>query len=1498
MNEEEKNKKKAEEKKKRTLLQKIVNVFLYAGLGILLLLLILFGITQTSTFREYLRETVLKEANSTLNGKLYIEKIDGTIFTSLLLRNTVVTMEDDTLLKAEKIGVLTSPLQLLLKKIFVRSVEIHNADINLAADESGELNFTRLFPPSEEEIDTTASEFPFVIHIANLELKNINISLKDYSIKESADYEQLNLNDLNIRNLNLNLGAEIDLNENEYSLALNHLSFSTNVKNFSVKNIEGSFFINENNVIAKDFSLETENSDLLLNASAKNLNIFDTTGLKLDNAELSFEAGTKSFSFSDIKPFAPSLMLNGEIEFLINASGTVDELNLSEILIALDNSQIEGHGRLRNILDEELLIDLNLNGSYVNQQDIKNLTAGMDIPTYPEYGVIRFETLTFNGSPSEFNSDLSIVTDRGKIGGDFYLNLKNELMKYDINLVTNNVDIGPVAGTTSSVSLTAAVKGEGITPETFDGTVRVFANGSTINGNRIDTLRLTADADNKFINYEFKLVSNELNASLKGNFDFIPEEPEYIIKGEVNNLNLAEFVGDTTLQSNLNLTLDAEGNGFDQDNLDLFLVAALYNISFGNVKIDSTRLIVDVRSDPGDRVLNIISDLADITVMGNYRVAQAVDLITSELEVVSTAFQDKMNSIFPVVAGEGPETKAGIKSREPLFTQVDDTVSINYLIDLKDFGLVSAFIGDHNLDVDAEISGVLENTTGDSVNFTFNTDLRYIKYYNDKEAYFISNLLLGLGVNNSFDAVSTADIKLNLDVNAERILAGSEIKNFEFSVNMVNDTAQIFLSAEPKPYSAKLITDLDLSRNRIDVSIDSLVFLYNDLLIQNRNDIILSYNGDRLDVNNFELFYNNSEINIKGYVSETAGQDLDINLFNWRGRDISINLMNAKPQNTVDASINLDVNVNGNFKAPVINAKLLVDSISYGNKKFGKLLSFIKYDNKNVELNLAFLDSTLNKNDTALTISGNIPIDLAFVDADTNYMENNPMQISLKSNGFNLGAFGDILPAVDKLRGEFTSELQLSGTPSSLVANGFLKIDDAAFLLEANNLEYNASLTVNINNDELVVDNLTIANIPGTENGGKMSGKGRATLNNYQITSSEFYISGDLKVLSEDSKGASASVYGELVVGTKGNIELQISEEKTFLRAPVIIKVADLTFPQTQSAYQSGSSNYIYKFAEYKSEGDTIAEKTLDELVEIAENNSEENQQTKKETAFSYNIDVTIEDEARITYVLSREFDQNLEAFLEGNITLVKNGTTPEVGGKFKLLEGSTIQFLKTLEAEGSIDFQSGELDNPNLDLVAIYSDYYYPVDGPDANEEVPVEVRIKIQGPLKDLSKKLVTNEDNIRVYYGAKNIAENTPSPEYDASDAAMFLLLGKFNDDASQQDRDEVASTAAALTGSLVGGFLNQQFGDAVRSIQLRQGSTGQTVISVVGRAGDFRYEIGTSTDVYQDLSKANVKIQYPVTKRFLVRVERKESLNRESTYTNEMITEIGLKYLFEF
>ena len=509
-------------------------------------------------------------------------------------------------------------------------------------------------------------------------------------------------------------------------------------------------------------------------------------------------------------------------------------------------------------------------------------------------------------------------------------------------------------------------------------------------------------------------------------------------------------------------------------------------------------------------------------------------------------------------------------------------------------------------------------------------------------------------------------------------------------------------------------------------------------------------------------------------------------------------------------------------------------------------------------------------------------------------VESKPMDVHIKSDGFNLGAFGDILPAVNRLRGNLTSDLILTGMLSSLKAEGYLRVKKAAFFLEANNLEYNADVDIKIDGNRLTIDSLTIANVPGTLNGGKLTGSGAAILENFAPTSSKFSINGDLKVLDMASKSASPSVYGSLVIGTSGTVELE--DGRIFVEAPVVIKDANLIFPQTQSAYQSNSENYVYRFPE-----DTVtksnSEMDFERLVNIAQKqeNEKENASSKK-NILDYDLKISIENEATVTFVLSKEFNQNLKAILDGNLRLERYSGKTSAQGELRLLEGSTLEFLKTLGAEGSIRFES-EITNPNLDIVATYKDYYYPAGGADAGKEIPVAVKIEVSGPLKELDKKLIGNGDNIKVYYGADNIDKSIPSPQYDASDAAMFILLGKFNNDATQQDRNAVASTAAGLAGSLVGGFLNKQFGDVIKSVELRQVGSA-TKINLIGRAGNFHYEIGTSTDVYQDLSRANVKIEYPVTKRLSLRLERKESINTETNYTNDMINELGIKYQFEF
>lgn len=1482
-----------DQKKKRTLLQRIVNVFLYTCIGFLILFLIFLGISQTHTFREFLRGKIVDIANNTLNGTISIGELEGTIFTSLTLRNTVVTMKNDTLLKADKISVLTSPLQILLKKIYVRDFEIKNAEFNLSRDSSGVLNFMKLF--SESEPDTSASKFPFKIQVANLELKKLNISYKNFGNKIVTNTNTgIDYNNILIRDLNLDLSTEIDISNNNYNLTLYHLSFLPNIPGFNLKNLRGEFVVNEKNILIRNFEIQTDRSDFNVGMVLNGYNVFDTLATDLNNANVTLLANSRKFSFEDIKPFVSSInMLEGSLSFDLNLSGSPANLNINHIQLMLPNSNLEGKGTLKNVdKSSSLFISADLDKSYLEQTDLQKLLPSLEFPSYPELGVIRFDTLRYDGTPSKFRTNVAVKTNKGSFAGLINLSVDKALMEYEGNFSVHNLDIKPFADIPSSINLSGSIKGKGNTPANFEGALNFKADGSILNGNTLDTLKFKANSENKNITYNFRLVSKKTTANLNGNVDFTnQDDPSYNIKGDIRDLDIAEFAKDS-VHTNLNFTFEGSGDSFDQDKMNLFMSMKLFNSELADVNIDSVRAIVDLRAnDTQGRVINFISDIADVTITGNYKVADAISLLTNESGVLAAVYNDKLQKLFPssFQVKDTIQNKGGLTAI--VLEKLDSPLNIDYEIELKDFNVISAFIGEH-LEIDARIGGkIVSDNNG--IHLNFGTDVNYIKLWTSNEAFFVTNMNLNLDVVNGYNVASTSDVEVDLDAKADRIFTGKDINDFHFDMKMKNDKADISFGAKQDPIFAQVHVFADISKDMVDISIDSLKFSSDQFLVLNNGVQSFTYTEDRIDVNKIDLKHNNAHVKANGFLSRSGNQTLNIDLSGLKGKDLSVDLLHMRPDNSINANINMAINVLGNMKEPVINMNMSVDSVKYGGRTFGVLKSKANYKNKNLDINVAFLDSLLNPTSPALSITGNIPVDLS-MESTGEEVESKPMDVHIKSDGFNLGAFGDILPAVNRLRGNLTSDLTLTGMLSSLKAEGYLRVKKAAFFLEANNLEYNADVDIKIDGNRLTIDSLTIANVPGTLNGGKLTGSGAAILENFAPTSSKFSINGDLKVLDMASKSASPSVYGSLVIGTSGTVELE--DGRIFVEAPVVIKDANLIFPQTQSAYQSNSENYVYRFPE-----DTVtksnSEMDFERLVNIAQKqeNEKENASSKK-NILDYDLKISIENEATVTFVLSKEFNQNLKAILDGNLRLERYSGKTSAQGELRLLEGSTLEFLKTLGAEGSIRFES-EITNPNLDIVATYKDYYYPAGGADAGKEIPVAVKIEVSGPLKELDKKLIGNGDNIKVYYGADNIDKSIPSPQYDASDAAMFILLGKFNNDATQQDRNAVASTAAGLAGSLVGGFLNKQFGDVIKSVELRQVGSA-TKINLIGRAGNFHYEIGTSTDVYQDLSRANVKIEYPVTKRLSLRLERKESINTETNYTNDMINELGIKYQFEF
>jgi hypothetical protein len=128
-------------------------------------------------------------------------------------------------------------------------------------------------------------------------------------------------------------------------------------------------------------------------------------------------------------------------------------------------------------------------------------------------------------------------------------------------------------------------------------------------------------------------------------------------------------------------------------------------------------------------------------------------------------------------------------------------------------------------------------------------------------------------------------------------------------------------------------------------------------------------------------------------------------------------------------------------------------------------------------------------------------------------------------------------------------------------------------------------------------------------------------------------------------------------------------------------------------------------------------------------------------------------------------------------------------------------------------------------------------------------------------------------------------------------FFIIVNKFPEDASLQESNLAVSTAASLAGSIVGSVLNEKLGDVIRSVNVQQVGT-ETKFSLIGKVEEFRYELGGTSQVFQDLSRANVKIEHPLFfPNFIIKFDRREPPYQSSTYS-EMINELGLKYSFVF
>jgi autotransporter translocation and assembly factor TamB len=1485
---------------KRSLFHKIVNVFIGIALGLIITILIFLGFTQTSTFRGILREKVIALLNNETNGRVNIEKIDGTIFTSLFLRNTSIVVDKDTLLYARNIEIKTSPLQLLLKKIYVRKILLENVKIAMLQDSAGLWNYSKFLKPKPE--DNSKSSFPFMIQVNDFQLHNVSLTRQSYTNLKSVNvYNEMNFDDLRIKDLYFDAQAFVDIDNSNYLLILKEFSFKPNLNRFKLKNISGEIAVTKNFSSITNFNFITDSSRIKMNVRLDSLDLFGKVSLEdFKNYPVSIDIKARPFNFDDLSSFIGSTeILKGSPSLELKAHGKFGGFKIDKCILDYRNTHFDLDGKLLNLnKPQNIFIQAKINNTDIDYKDVNVLLPTLKLPEYAKLEV-RNSNLEFEGEPTNFKSTFIGNIDEGKVKFEAALNLKSSPMNYNIKFETENLNLAPVLEFNTKLNSNGTLVGRGVSPGELNMDLNFSAFNSSINGYSIDKVNLKSHAANRVIDLNLNASSDTAGANFKASFIFDKDTiPSYNINGVLKNFNLATFIKNPKYDSNLNLNINLDGKSFNPDELTGSIKFGVDSSRFSNKYIDHSEIQCSFKKDSAHREILLTSDFVDFKIDGNFSLNKAVELMSYESSTISKIITRKINQLNPLnVVQRRPRDTTAVTVL-PII--VDENLKFNYDIKFKDFELIAKLMGNDRMDISGSCGGYVQNQSG---NFSITAQLKldYIIMVQKASTFYISDLSTDINFTRNNHSMAFSKLFGTASITGKRFYSGSNIKSIDADI-VFNQNKLIFNTSAniDDIITANAEGVIYMTSGEQKLAINKLSLLYEGIDWTNKDTVKVLLNPDYFKIINCQLHKDTSLISLKGIIESSGKQDLTINAARISGDILEKYLFGLKV-NQIKTSGEAVIKIGGEFEKPLMDISVNLKNLAIATSKPSNIKGNATYSDKKLTASFDLLDLTSNENKSLISFKGYLPVDLSFAPVEKRFLQDDKINIQLSSSHFDLSTLGSLIPQVSDQKGILTANISMDGTFKTPIYSGSLSLTDGSFRSVYNNLVYTTGLKLHFADQIMNLDSLVISNTGDTRYAGTIVGSGGITFDGFKPKDIELKFNGDLAVLGPPTKSISPFFYGDLLIGTDGDWLLTKRGDRVFFKGNALMKLTNLVY--TTGVETGGLSNkdFDIQILEDTTKIDKEFLRFKQVLTKEKAFRQQNSQNSEKNLNFDYEIGIRAENTATLTFILGQVANQKLIVEIRGDMKYSNVDGQSQAQGVFELLQGSKLEFFKTFEAAGTLRFES-DITNPYLDIVATYkSDYVNPHDVTGTTQEIAV--KIKIKSPLSELGKNLASNTESIGVYTVSKNGQSDVRDTRYDYADAFSFIIFGKFKDELTAQDKTSFAgqsnafgSTATSLLGSLLSNFVNTQVGDLINNIQISQYGY-YTKFSVSGRIQNFSYSIGGTTETFQSLSKAIFGLRYNFTPRFSMSFDRKDPIGTQYSL-DDKILEFLIKYKFEF
>ncbi len=1486
-------------RKKRSVFHKTVNFFIGLVGFTLFLLIIFFGFSQTKTFREYLRKQITNQVTESLNANIHIEEINGSILSSVILHNTVLYSEGDTLLNAKEIGIKTSPLHLLLKKILIREISVRDALINMRENDKGKWDFLTLAKNSDTtQTDTSLVEnknstFPFVIQVNNLIFHNVNFVRQTYKNRNSQKfYNHLNYDDLRFSNIFLDAKIYANFSTSKIKLYLNNFSVSPNFNSFKLKKLSCVVELTKEYAQVKNLVLNSDSSFINLDAKIDSLNLLGNVKLKdFKKYPIRIKAIAKPFNFDDLSTFIDATnILKGKANFNIDAQGYFGNLDVNKFKVDYLNTHLALKGKVRNLhIPEKLFFDVNLSNSELVESDITKLLPDIAIPHYDSL-LFKNLNISFKGEPLRFHSILNSNVGNGKIFLNTFMDLTKKEMQYDINFNTKKLNLYPIIGTVTKLNSSGNIKGKGFDPNTMETNLDILANSSKYDKISIDSLSLNGSADSKIIRLNLTSIINNANTSVLGVLDLTDsKEPNYDLIGQIEGLNLETFTNQPSDSSNLNFTFSAKGKNLEIDDL-----IGNYNIKLEpsflrGIELDESKINLALNKKSDERTINLVSDFVDFNINGKFSLQKAIDILSYQTIIITDNISKKINELNPIV-----ENKKIISvNTSEIPDIVKEPLEFNFNFKFKDFSLIALFLQNERLDVSGLGTGKVKN---DSANFSISTDVNIENLLNKKKdnIIYLSNVKANLNFSRDNRITTYNKIFGTISLEGEKVYAGVELK--DITADFIFNKNKLFFNTSLN-VGNNLATELEGNINTLG---DKQEIIFDNILVDYKNiewetdkpnKILFDDTGVKLE--NIILSNKNTKLSLEGKINNDDTHNVQVKINNLSGKILTKYFLNDNQQ-PINANVNFKINSSGSLTSPVINSNLYVDNLAYDGINFGDLVSSFNYSNNKGIFDINFANKNHLSKNILFSANGNLPLNINYLDSTKFISNKKNLSISLKANNFDLATFANLLPYIKNQSGKIIADVDITGTLENLQSKGFMKLKNGLFTYRDNNLDYKLDINSTFKDQKAIIDSLVLYNYTGSKYKGKMYGSGFVELKKLPFSKIDVSINGDLALLGKKSKTRKASIYGDLFIKTDNNWKFIYENGRFNFDGNVLVKKANLIYASKEKA-KGENSQIIYKYVKDTTNVNKN-EQVFRNILSLFKKNKSNN--FKEKSNFDFKTNIIIKNIVSFDFLMFPELNQKLHIETTGKLEFQSINNEFKTQGTLQLLEGSRLEFFKTFDAKGSIRFES-DVTNPHLDIVATYIGEIENFEGTNKTEDVAVKLRMN--SPLSELGENLANDKNNLLVYVGRTQIDNDIPDPRYDAANALTFILLGQLSLNLTEEQKSTISTswtenTAFSLLGSQLTSYLNSIWGGIINNIRVQRNTVENSYKFLFsGKYNNVRYSFGGNTKYFQ-AEKADIKVEYLFNPNFLIRIQQKDPI--VPTYDERKIQELGLKFKLAF